>query len=655
MIKRIRVSLELSRLIFKDKILSKAELFFCLKKSLRHSIFSSVFFILIAIVSFAKTQQQTTLSDNTSLDKYKEYDRYMISLERNCKELSFSKDLSLTQNVVHTYIINALEMYDKGQKTDYEDLRKQFSTDPKSPGAPSPAELKRLLFSLIHVASKLNSNYQNLIDDILKTYWIGRDNDFVSIYVQFLGAIATAHSGYIPLIIKMLIQIMASDLHLAESLPNETPIAPNLIYDRVHFSLKYILDLVPVSYTFLFSILAMEFPHKSDKTSHQVTYLKNLLGILEYAPIISAQVFGLIIDKIIQIDVEIQIELEDLDDEIDELSAIVTNESKSYKDELLSCQNNDIEGNEENQELLDMSENQVYFQTIACIKEIVNKLDSMLIVLFDYLSTIFSPSKEINCKSESLKDIVFDHLLRAFDSIILHTFRSRYTQFIFFWASQTNEKYTNMFLQLILDRTLDDSRSHVSRSISCAYVASFVARAAKLNKNMVRNAVNMLCRWINMFLDEWENDSSGIIVKKFNSFYFIVQSVLYIFCFRWRDLTEDNQEQGPGWLKSLFVLQRAIASKLNPLKYCSSNIVSQFAEIAHQLNFLYCYPMIEQGKQLSSSHSSQSTIHIDIQTYFPFDPYHLKLSRHFIDPIYIEWKPITEFLNDLAFVTDSED
>ncbi|EMR11370.1 hypothetical protein PNEG_00397 [Pneumocystis murina B123] len=591
----------------------------------------------------------------------------MISLNGFSKKLSFSEDSNFSEDMIHKYIINALETCDKGDKEAYEDLRKKLSMDFQSSEALSSLQLKQLLFSLIQVASRLNSNYQSLINDILKIHWVERDDEFVSVYIRFLGTIASAHSGYIPLIIKMLVQTMALDTCSITSLPGETSISYDLIYDRVHFSLKYILDLVPISYTFLFSILAMEFPYKSHKTLLQVAYLKNLLRVLEYAPVISSQVFGLIIDKIIQIDVEIQIELEDLDEEVDELTGIVMNEMHDNADKSLSYNDyNNIEENDQNEESLDISENHVYFQAITCIREMVDKLDCMLVVLFNYLDAIFSSSKEVNHKSESLADIIFGDLLRAFDSIILHTFRSRYTQFILFWASQINEKYTNMFLGLILERALDDSRSHVSRSISCVYVASFVARAASLNKDMVRNAINMLCGWINVFLDGWENEtgSSGDFVKKFSIFYFIVQSVLYIFCFRWRDLTDDDaQEHGTGWFKSLFILQRAIASELNPLKYCSSNIVSQFSEIAHKLNFLYCHPIIQQNKQstdissvfyLQSPDQSKSTIHIDIHSYFPFDPYHLKLSRRFIDHIYIEWKSITE-LDHYQITIDSED
>lgn len=56
--------------------------------------------------------------------------------------------------------------------------------------------------------------------------------------------------------------------------------------------------------------------------------------------------------------------------------------------------------------------------------------------------------------------------------------------------------------------------------------------------------------------------------------------------------------------------------------------------------------MVEQNKRLANIYSAfhlsfdgTDSLPLRIEDYFPFDPYHLKLSRHFIDPIYNEWVP----------------
>jgi RNA polymerase I-specific transcription initiation factor RRN3 len=193
-------------------------------------------------------------------------------------------------------------------------------------------------------------------------------------------------------------------------------------------------------------------------------------------------------------------------------------------------------------------------------------------------------------------------------------------------------------------------------------------------------------------------------------FYAVAQAVLLIFCFRWRDLMieeeedEENEQQkrqqGSGevlpesisaagqarkdeWIPELNVLKRVVMSVLNPLKVCSPGVVMQFARVAHQTGFVYCYSILESNKRsspsakssssASSSHmvpssnsmvgssSTVSTPHLllhptflrgelnnELNTFFPFDPYRLPRSGTFIQEVYREW-------SDVAIDGDEDD
>lgn len=74
-------------------------------------------------------------------------------------------------------------------------------------------------------------------------------------------------------------------------------------HNRVHQALKYILDLIPTGPTSLFPLLVAEFPHKRESIRAHITFVKNILAILDYAPILREQVLAIIIDRIIKIDV----------------------------------------------------------------------------------------------------------------------------------------------------------------------------------------------------------------------------------------------------------------------------------------------------------------------------------------------------------------
>jgi RNA polymerase I-specific transcription initiation factor RRN3 len=108
------------------------------------------------------------------------------------------------------------------------------------------------------------------------------------------------------------------------------------------------------------------------------------------------------------------------------------------------------------------------------------------------------------------------------------------------------------------------------------------------------------------------------------------------------------------WLPELSILKRGISSILNPLKVCSSNVVNQFARIAHSTNFIYCYTILDVNRR--SEHADSSPIRYggernatvllhpkniaELNTFFPFDPCRLPKSNGFIQGVYREWESV---------------
>ena len=102
-------------------------------------------------------------------------------------------------------------------------------------------------------------------------------------------------------------------------------------------------------------------------------------------------------------------------------------------------------------------------------------------------------------------------------------------------------------------------------------------------------------------------------------------------------------------------LTKAIYSKLNPLKICTPLIVNEFAKTAHHLRFMYVYPRLESNKRIRLSQFSSSQANgalrdtgnggkddswHQLESYFPFDPYQLPVSRRWVDDDYVEWKGV---------------
>lgn len=179
----------------------------------------------------------------------------------------------------------------------------------------------------------------------------------------------------------------------------------------------------------------------------------------------------------------------------------------------------------------------------------------------------------------------FHTLLSIFDRTILRTFKSRYTQFLIFWYTSLDPEFSDVFQGMLVDRALFENSADsttqnntpaVTRAAAASYLGSFVSRAAFVDREGTRRVVGVLCDFLKAHLDTIEvldGFMSGSMEQN-TVFYAVTQAVFLIFCFRWRDLLEDEQEEdeilakkgGKKWMPQLNILQRAVTSTYNPLR-----------------------------------------------------------------------------------------
>ncbi|KAL1916898.1 uncharacterized protein VTP21DRAFT_5095 [Calcarisporiella thermophila] len=563
------------------------------------------------------------------------------------------------------YITNAIKQKDKGLSTPYEEIIRELSIKPSADDAPTPLKLRQWIHALSGSISLLNRSCYSLVRAILAINWCMRDNSFVRAYISFLGDLVSSHAYYVVPVQKMLVKNLAwvppSSCQIKDT--DET-LSRTAVYDRVHAALQYVLTLVPTGTSTLMPILVDEFPHKRQSLLTHLCYLKNLFRILEYSPILHPQVMNLIIDRIIQVDVEIQVEQEELDDDEANGDEVEVFELDLEKDEDEDAEDSDNETDEEegaegadDSDADDDSEGGSVLGeegvTVLDIEKMVQKLDGMLLLVFDYLTRWWRDAPLAK------RDQISDMLLEIFDTTILPTFKSRYTQFLFFYFFSFDPAYPDYFLGNLMQIVHNDSQPQVIRISAAAYISSFVARAKYLNPNTVRFVVYSLCNYCSYFLAKNESSVTFPDANRYGAFYAVVQAIMYIFCFRWRILRNDGvdeqahapstlamntgmswpvQEGGESvvpalsaedgeefatptqkisqqWCPGLPDLHHILLSRFNPLKVCSPNVVKIFAKLAHETNFLYVYPIIEKNKRMilptapSSSPSYSSSNH----------------------------------------------
>lgn len=249
------------------------------------------------------------------------------------------------------------------------------------------------------------------------------------------------------------------------------------------------------------------------------------------------------------------------------------------------------------------------------IKDMVAKLDTILKLVFDYFNhTIVDPlsprdssrsdtptsvtdSPRIPSRPLSPTSIAFGKLIRRsqfhcllsiFDRTIIRTFKSRYTQFLVFWYSSLDPEFSDLFQGMLIEKALlDENQPTVTRVAAASYIASFVSRAQFVDRQSTRSVVSVLCDFLSSRLEGFDiaaRIGGEVSAAHCTMFYAIAQALFLIFCFRWRDLLEEEVEEvdelgggavvggGPAkkWMRKLDVMQRVVSSELNPLKVCIS-------------------------------------------------------------------------------------
>ncbi|PQE10100.1 hypothetical protein CJF31_00004044 [Rutstroemia sp. NJR-2017a BVV2] len=575
-----------------------------------------------------------------------------------------------TLESVRTEVKRAIEAHGRGDSEKYDTIKAIFTPgregdegdedDEEQDSAASNEEMKIYLLALTNYVSLLNKNCNGLVRAILACEWMGREESFVKVYAQFLGNLVSTQGAYVGMVLGMLVGHFTGVRLSSGRLPGCPDVSRDKLAGRVHYVLKYLIRLIPSASATLSPILSTKFPFADESQRMHVMYINNLVRLIEYAPELKSDVFALITDRLVKIDVQMQVDLDDMDDEVagaivQALAISPSEQEDEEKDDEDDSDDSDAESVDSDDSLSEQA------KQAKEIQDSVEKLDAILDRLFAIYDPYFTDPNSIEAAN------MFETLLGHFANIILPTYRSRHTQFLLFHYAQKAEHLIDQFAGTCVQLAFQSGRPAVLRQASAAYLASFVARGAHVQPQVVRTVFELIGSNLDHIRIENELTCRGPDLKKYGTFYAMTQALLYIFCFRWRDLIDSAEvfdDEDPQafigqelvWTEGIKeTLSRAIYSKLNPLKICSPPIVSEFAKIAHHLRFMYVYPLLETNKRIRLSQfasangqgalrdtgngSNDESWH-QLDAYFPFDPYQLPVSKKWIEDDYVQWKGI---------------
>jgi hypothetical protein len=155
------------------------------------------------------------------------------------------------------------------------------------------------------------------------------------------------------------------------------------------------------------------FPHQREDRSAQCTFLANVLHVLTYVPSLCEGVLVLVVQRLLVIDVAI--DLNKCPDE-DEVGGV-------FKLDL------DQEGD-------DQDEPPALSKAAQEQKDLSNKLDGLMAIMFDYIE-----------RRHTLD--TFQALIRAFKAHVLNMYKSKFTQYLVFRICAFENHYIKDFLTLL--------------------------------------------------------------------------------------------------------------------------------------------------------------------------------------------------------------
>jgi len=455
-------------------------------------------------------------------------------------------------------------------------------------------------------------------EELLKVY---DDHSICDAHFQLLLAMVSAKSIHVVPILTAIWKLLS----------RFGPIEDDALTNRVHAMLYHVMRLVPRSTSEMFPIIAARFPFWRWDKDVMVWYVKQCFRVVDYLPEIRQRILELVIDRCLEIDVNIFIK-DNGDVTIDEEEQGKMDEPGEVPDEINSG-TVQMEGEIKKQDDVDI---------------LSDKLDALLEVLFGHIRSRCSGSVDTARQT-------FYELVPIFESSILTTHKSKFVQYCMFLCcgleaqAVANSAYhrgssnpktglplilsqdqstsvhedaveeaivNREFASKLLDIIVDPYRANTTRQSGACYLASFISRASFVGPDTVCESVSTLMRWAEAYIQSLGKHAVRAAdvrtQSQFHSlFYTVCQAAFYIMGFRGSEAvryyrkalahkeamgtvemdTGDDQTESPfPDLESIDLSSERwtflCGHELQPLRFCLESVRSEFLHVAHFFNLI---------------------------------------------------------------------
>lgn len=254
-------------------------------------------------------------------------------------------------------------------------------------------------------------------------------------------------------------------------------------------------------------------------------YLHQVFWFLEYQPIFTEDLFRMVLDKLLVLDVnasreEIELAEERPDPEQDEIF-----------DMELSAVPQVMPATEEDDE-----------ESVHMVHPVAESLDMCLVKLFQFIAKEYKNEAVEHSGGEKY----FKMLVNAFEAVLLPAHNPHHVQFFIFYVCSLRESFLDYFLSTLWAKVSNHNVPAVIRQGAVCYMSSLLARSRSVSLGLLQGFLQELCQWAHQYIGQCDSARFNTSMKAHRVFYAVCQAIFYVIAFRSKDLTADKEGE---WIK----------------------------------------------------------------------------------------------------------
>ncbi|XP_059623369.1 RNA polymerase I-specific transcription initiation factor rrn3 isoform X2 [Cornus florida] len=541
-----------------------------------------------------------------------------VELESEMTGLDEIEDVNFSDSELVYHVRDALRLVTLGDSNSYNQLIGVIHhTEHLTPD--EVALLVTCLKALSGAVSCIdNVHHRSLLTSIFAMSLWNYGPDVMDSIVELVIALAASSGNYVDSCLNMFVNNFIPPGPPYSFLKQPCGVArKDQVLYRVHSALKDIADLVPLAPLKLQDLITERMPNIYAEESLIVIYIENMLRLESGAmgEIIGSMMLIGVVDRLIDLDIDWNDILQD-----DSSKGI-------FEMELGEMEGTAYDAEKDCDELLIESLGRKSYVELV----VAEKLDSLMVLTFEHLKSCNEAGRLIE---------VFGTLLQSFQKTVLTVYKSKFAQFVMFYACSLDPdncgvRFANMLADIFMG-----GQSPLDRMSAIAFLASYLSRAKFVSASIVAIMLKRLVDWCFEYCQIRDGE---INPEAHRVFYSGCQAIMYVLCFRMRSIMVDPHLKS---LLHLLPIEAILKHPLDPLKVCLPSIVEEFLRQAKAAHLFTISENFVFDDLLESEFSRAFGGMERLDMFFPFDPYLLKKSDRFIQPNFIYWSMVRTTYDD---------